>query len=115
MAASTHRGATRPESRHKTAERPVSAKRNPPPPSSLPLPSPTPSCYTHSVPIDLRPARPDDVPALGRICYEAFKDISDRHGFPTDFHSVEFAQQVVGMLVAQEDVYSIRAFEDGQL
>ena len=63
--------------------------------------------------IELRQARAEDVPELGRICYEAFKNISDRHGFPTDFATAEFAQQVIGMLVAQEDVYGIGAFEDG--
>lgn len=63
--------------------------------------------------IELRQARAEDVPELGRICYEAFKDISERHGFPTDFSTVEFAQQVVGMLTAQEDVYGVGAFDGG--
>ncbi len=63
--------------------------------------------------IELRAVRPEDVPELGRICYEAFKDISDRHGFPSDFSSVEFAQQVVGLLVQNEQVYGVGAFEDG--
>jgi predicted N-acetyltransferase YhbS len=61
--------------------------------------------------VELRQARAEDVPELGRICYEAFKDISERHGFPTDFSTVEFAQQVVGMLTAQEDVYGVGAFD----
>ena len=65
------------------------------------------------MPIEVRRATPDDVPELGRICYEAFKDISDRHGFPTDFETVEFAQQIVGMLVQQEDVYGVGAFDGG--
>ncbi len=60
---------------------------------------------------ELRPARAEDVPELGRICYEAFKDLSDRHGFPTDFATIEFAQQVVGMLVGQEQVYKIAAYD----
>ena len=63
--------------------------------------------------IELRQARADDVPELGRICYEAFKDIHEKHGFPTDFPTVEFAQQIVGMLTAQEDVYGVAAFEGG--
>jgi predicted N-acetyltransferase YhbS len=63
--------------------------------------------------IELRPARAEDVPELGRICYEAFKDISDRHGFPSDFASVEFAQQVLGLLIQQEDVYGVGAFQGG--
>ncbi len=62
--------------------------------------------------IELRQARTEDVPELGRICYESFKDLTDRHGFPLDFASVDFAQQVVGMLVQSETVYSIGAFDD---
>jgi len=61
--------------------------------------------------MSLRHAQPADIPELGRICYEAFKDISDQHGFPTDFPTVEFAQQVVGMLVQQEHVYSAVAVD----
>jgi predicted N-acetyltransferase YhbS len=61
--------------------------------------------------IELRPATAADVPELGRICFEAFEDISERHGFPSDFASVEFAQQVVGLLVQQEDVYGVGAFD----
>jgi predicted N-acetyltransferase YhbS len=61
--------------------------------------------------IQLRPAQAADVPELGRICYEAFKDISETHGFEPDFATVEFAQQIVGMFVQQEDVYSVGAFD----
>ena len=60
---------------------------------------------------ELRQARAEDVPELGRICYEAFKDLSDRHGFPSDFATVEFTQQVVGMFVAQEQGYSVAAYD----
>lgn len=63
------------------------------------------------MPIELRQATAADVPELGRICYEAFKDISESHGFPSDFATVEFAEQVVGLLVQQEDVYGVGAFE----
>jgi len=63
------------------------------------------------MPIELRQARAEDVPELGRICYEAFKDISESHGFETDFPTAEFAQQVLGMLVSQEDIYSVAAFD----
>ena len=63
--------------------------------------------------IELRPARAEDAAELGRICYEAFKDISDRHGFPTDFISAEFAQRVIAGQVQDEQVYGVAAFEDG--
>ena len=61
--------------------------------------------------IELRQARAEDVPELGRICYEAFKYIDETHGFALDFPNVEFAQQMIGMLVQQEDVYGVGAFE----
>ncbi len=61
----------------------------------------------------LRPVRPEDVAELGRICYEAFKDLTDRHGFPNDFSSVAFAQQVIGMQTQNEGVYSVGAFSSG--
>jgi ribosomal protein S18 acetylase RimI-like enzyme len=61
--------------------------------------------------VELRRVQPGDVPELGRICYEAFKEISESHGFPSDFPSIEFAQQVLGMLVQNEKVYSVGAFD----
>ena len=64
--------------------------------------------------LELVPAKPDHVDELGRICYEAFKDIHDRHGFPADFPSVAFARMVLGMLVEQEDHYVVAAMENGQ-
>ena len=63
--------------------------------------------------VELRRAEAADVPELGRICYEAFKGIAEKHGFESDFSSVEFAQQVIGMLMQQEDIYSIAAFDGG--
>ena len=40
--------------------------------------------------LELVPAKPEHVPELGRITYEAFKDISDKHHFPSDFASVAY-------------------------
>lgn len=66
------------------------------------------------MPLELVPAIPEHVSELGRICYEAFKDISDRHHFPADFHSAAFGRMIIGMLVAREDYYGIAAMMDGQ-
>lgn len=52
---------------------------------------------------------------LGRICYEAFKDIADRHGFPPDFPSVQVARSVIGMLIERPDFYGVAALADGEL
>ena len=40
-------------------------------------------------------------PQLGRICYQAFKDLQDRHRFLVDFPSVQCARQVIGLLVTR--------------
>src|SRR5207247_501593 len=63
--------------------------------------------------IDLRAPTAADVPELGRICFEAFAGIADAHGFPRDFPSVEFAQQIIGLLVQTEDMYRTAAFDGG--
>jgi predicted N-acetyltransferase YhbS len=63
--------------------------------------------------IELRQATAADVPELGRILFEAFKDIAESHGFPPDMPTVDFATLVCGLLVQQEQVYSIAAHEDG--
>lgn len=64
--------------------------------------------------IQLAPADSQHVPELGRICYEAFKDIAESHGFPPDFPSAEFAGKVIGMLVSRRDFYSVAALVNGR-
>lgn len=65
--------------------------------------------------LELVPAKPEQVPEMGRICYQAFKDISDRHGFPSDFPSVAFARMVLGSLVRREDYYVVAALVGGEV
>ena len=65
--------------------------------------------------IQLVRAEPQHVSEAGRICYEAFKDLSDRHGFPPDLPSAGFARQVLGMLVARQDSYGVVALLEGQV
>lgn len=65
--------------------------------------------------VQLVPAEPQHVPELGRICYEAFKDIAERHGFAPDFPSVQVARKVITMLVEREDCYGVAAVVNGEL
>ena len=51
---------------------------------------------------------------LGRICFEAFKDISEKHGFLSDFHSLDFAQSVISSSIANESNFSVAAIVDGR-
>jgi len=67
------------------------------------------------VTLEIVPASPDHVETLGELCYRAFGDISRRHGFETDFESVDLARMVIGGLVRNEDCYSIAAIDDGAL
>jgi GNAT superfamily N-acetyltransferase len=59
--------------------------------------------------ITLRPAASDDAPELGRVLYEAFRSLADRHGFPPDFPSVGVAGDVVGMLIGHPGFYGVVA------
>lgn len=62
----------------------------------------------------LRPGTLDDAETCGRICYEAFKTISEQHNFPADFPSPEPAVGLLSMLLSRNDVYSVVAEIDGK-
>jgi predicted N-acetyltransferase YhbS len=59
--------------------------------------------------INLRAGKPDDSQECGRVCYEAFKSIADRHGFPPDFPSPEVASMIVGTMLRHPRFYSVIA------
>src|SRR5580704_12879988 len=65
--------------------------------------------------ITLTAAEPIHVDELGRICYEAFDDVSRAHGFPPDFPEVGFARQAIAMMVARPDSYGVCALADGNV
>lgn len=64
--------------------------------------------------IEVRRPAATDIGELGRICFEAFRDIAESHGFPPDFASVEFAAGVLGLLMQQEQVHSAAAYDADQ-
>lgn len=63
----------------------------------------------------LIPAEPSQASELGRICFEAFKDLQDRHHMAPDFPNIAIARQLIGMLVQREDFYSVAALVDGEI
>lgn len=65
--------------------------------------------------LNLRSAVIDDADALGRICFEAFKAISENHNFPPDFPAPEIAIGLISMLIARPDVYSVVAEDGGRV
>ncbi len=65
--------------------------------------------------IELIKPEPQHVPELGRICFEAFRSIHDRHGFARDFPDIETAVKVVGLMSSSPTVFGVAAEEDGRL
>jgi predicted N-acetyltransferase YhbS len=67
------------------------------------------------VAVNIRAARPSDAEACGRIIFEAFKGIADRHGFPPDFPAVEVATQLAQSFIAHPSIFGVVAEEDGRV
>jgi GNAT superfamily N-acetyltransferase len=65
--------------------------------------------------IKLRSGTPADAEICGRICYDAFKAISEAHGFAPDFPAPEVAIGVLTRMLAQPKFYSVIAEVDGRI
>ncbi|HET9479935.1 MAG TPA: GNAT family N-acetyltransferase [Pyrinomonadaceae bacterium] len=65
--------------------------------------------------IQIRLMQPEDVETCGRICYEAFKGIAEKHNFRPDFPAPEVAIEVMRMFQERTGVFSIVAESDGQV
>ena len=64
--------------------------------------------------LEIQPVKIEQVDRLADICYRAFKEISERHGFKADFAVPEVPRLVIGLLAADEDVHSAVAMLDGE-
>lgn len=66
--------------------------------------------------IVIRPMTQDDVETCGHICFEAFKDLADRHNFLPDFPSPQFSIQLAASFFADPKLYAIVAEnENGEI
>lgn len=66
--------------------------------------------------IAIRPATDNDASACGRICYEGFRAVAERHGFPPTFPSVEVATQRVRSFIRHPAVFGVVAeASDGRI
>jgi GNAT superfamily N-acetyltransferase len=63
----------------------------------------------------VRAASVDDAAVCGKICYNAFFSISQRHGFPCDLPGPEVATGLMGMMFAHPDFYCVVAVADGRV
>jgi N-acetylglutamate synthase-like GNAT family acetyltransferase len=55
------------------------------------------------------------VEPCGRICYEAFKAISEAHNFPPDLPEVEVATRILSMMFSHPGFYCVVAEVDGKI
>src|SRR6266478_7591253 len=65
--------------------------------------------------IMIREATPADAEICGRICYNAFKTISEAHGFPPDFPASEVAIGVLTSMLGNPNFYCVVAEIDGRI
>ncbi|HKF48783.1 MAG TPA: GNAT family N-acetyltransferase [Terracidiphilus sp.] len=63
----------------------------------------------------IRNATPDDAPACGQICYDAFLAISAAHGFPCDLPGPEAGIGVLSMMFSAPGFYSVVAESGGRI
>ena len=67
------------------------------------------------MPIQIRAMRVEDVETCGRICYEAFKGISENHNFRPDFPNAQLGIDLMRMLVDSPNTFSVVAEQDGEV
>jgi GNAT superfamily N-acetyltransferase len=65
--------------------------------------------------IRIERVRPEWVPELGRICFEAFSTLQDRHGVERDFDAVESGEMVVGLFASRADYAGFAALDGDRL
>ena len=68
-----------------------------------------------SAPAKIRRAAAADAPVCGRICYDAFAQIADKHGFPHEIPSPEAAIGFMGVLFQHPGFYCVVAEHDGKI
>jgi GNAT superfamily N-acetyltransferase len=49
--------------------------------------------------LSCREIKPEDASRCGQICYKAFHDINQKHGFPPDFPNVDVAAGLINMVI----------------
>lgn len=65
--------------------------------------------------VEIRPTRPEDLDACGRVCYRAFSAIAKRHGFPPPFASEKDARLRFGPAMSDGLTYGVVADRGGRI
>lgn len=64
--------------------------------------------------VQLREGRREDAAALAKICYAAFTNIAEKHGFPSDIPSAEVALGFLEPMLGHPEIHCLVAEKDGQ-
>lgn len=65
--------------------------------------------------VEIVAAQPADAAHLGRICYDAFRVVQERHGLPPDWASPAAAEQALGLLIADPAVVAVMSIDAGHV
>src|SRR5579863_4781453 len=65
--------------------------------------------------LTVRPAKPEDAPVCGRICYNAFRTINQSHGFAPDFPAPEATIGVLSVMFSHPGFYCVVAEAGGRI
>jgi GNAT superfamily N-acetyltransferase len=65
--------------------------------------------------MNIRDANKVDAQRCGRILYDAFKNLAEKHNFPPDFPSPEVATGLASMLIGDPGFYGVVAEEAGTI
>ena len=65
--------------------------------------------------VSLREASTADAGTLGAICYEAFRTVCERHGFPPDFPNADVPTGLFEHVIPRNDVYTVVAEAEGRV
>jgi len=65
--------------------------------------------------IRIRKGTPEDAEICGRICYDAFKTISEAHGFPSDFPGPDAPIGMLRWMLDHPKFYGVVAEIDGRI
>src|SRR5262245_61124230 len=65
--------------------------------------------------VTIRPAVAADTETCGRLIYEAFKGIADRHGFPPHFPTVEVVIRRANFCISHPSIFAVVAESGGRV
>ena len=74
-----------------------------------------PQTFTENQALVIRRATPADAKVCGKICFEAFTTLSEKHKFPPDFPAPEVPIDVLSTMFSHPSFFCVVAEQDGKI